>query len=119
MEKKELETLLARLRDACLFLLKGDVLALGALVTLISVFKLEPPQILGVASSYLWVLQSIGGLIVFGLLYEAFLTVAEGGADKKQNQKIANAARITYGLFATFQCMVLFYVLGYLGGYLG
>lgn len=119
MERLELETLLVRLREACLFLIKGDVLALGALVTLISIFKLEPPQVLGMVSSYRWLLQAIGGLVGVGLLYEAFLTVEHGSADINKNQKIAIVARIAYFLFACLQIMVLIYVLGYLAGYLG
>jgi hypothetical protein len=119
MEKLELESLLSRLREAALFLVKGDALALGALFTLVSTFKLEPPQVLGVAMSYRWVLQAIGGLIALGLLYEAILTVSHGSDDLKKNQKIANLTRYMYFVFGLLQIFVLVWVLGFLAGYLG
>lgn len=118
MEKLELDSLLLRLRDAAIFLLKADALALGGMVTLVSVFKIEPPQALGVASSLVWALKFVVGLMIVTLCYEGFLTTAARGTDPSKNHSLSKIARISYFILIALHCMAMAYTLGFVASFL-
>jgi hypothetical protein len=118
MDKSELDALLTRLHESARYLLKADALALAGLVTLATMFKMEPGQILGFAASRLWVIDYIVWLMVSLLVYEGLLTTVGRGGDSKASAKISLLFRGLYALIVLAHIGALAFTLGYIDGFL-
>jgi uncharacterized membrane protein len=115
---EQLDTLLVRLREACLFLIKADALGIGALATLATIFKLEGAQALLAASELNWVLRALGLLLTASLALWGFLVVLR--VDQKQwvNVLVSWAGRILFLLLVMAHTLSLSYATGFVFGYL-
>lgn len=113
MEKSEVESYLSKLREACLFYVKGDALALGAMVTLASTLKFEQKEIINYAISNVWLLVAIGFLIACGMLIESEITTTVGTTDTVLNAKKVKSLRTLYRMYVGLQVAGLTFFLGW------
>ena len=118
MNKSEFESLLARLQDSTRYLLKADGLALAGLVTLASVFKVAPNQVLGLATSAVWAIKFIVWLILGLLALEAILVLTSRGDGPATNNRQAFFFRLLYALLIFLHMGAAAYTLGYVVGFL-
>lgn len=113
-----MDALLTRLHESARYLLKADALTLAGLVTLATMFKLEPGQILGLAASRLWVIDYIVWLMVSLLVYEGLLIIIGRGGDSRTNARIGLLFRGLYALIVVAHVGALTFTLGYIDGFL-
>jgi hypothetical protein len=116
MDITNYEKAISKIQDSTIFLLKADALALTGMITLISAFKLEPVQALGVAGSNTWVIITIVALIILMLLFHAILTVITPGKVAINNQKAINIFQKSYLILTLFHFLTLSYATGFIVG---
>ena len=113
------QALMSRLRESCLFYVKGDALALGALVTLYSAIKLNPLYYGLTIGTFRHQLIIIGVMIALGLALESAITISQSCEDHSRNLIIANKLRKFYVLFILLQMFAAGFILSDLSVYLG
>lgn len=118
MENADLEAGLKRITESVIFLLKADGLALGSLVTLASVFKLDPAQALGTATKLTWMLSGLAWLIAAGLGLLAVLTVVSRTEEGDDHRTSFNACRVLYVALVIGHLYGLVYGAGWIKGFL-
>src|SRR5690606_36191412 len=65
---------LNRWRDSCLFYFKFDLALIAALAAMVSFFRLEDDNLLLAAGEYKLFLQFLAALLLYALIFEAFIT---------------------------------------------
>ena len=118
MNKSEFESLLARLQESARHLLKADALALAGLVTLASLFKLDPTQALDFATQRLWVIEFIVYLMVGLLVFEGFLVTLSREDNAREYKIFGRISRVVYGVLVVLHTGAMLYTLGYITGFL-
>lgn len=112
------DKLFIRLREACLFLIKSDGLALAALATLASLLKLEGPQVLEAAASLIWVFKGLGFLLSASLGTWGLFVMLSASSDGKSNFIGYWVSSILFAALVLAHTGTLAYALGYLVSYL-
>ena len=113
-----LDKLLIRYREACLFLIKSDGVALAALGTLASVFKLDGDRALEAAASITWVFRGLGFLLVASLSTWAIFVMTSVGTNAKRNVVAFWMCNALFAVLVLAHTGTISYSLGYLVGFL-
>lgn len=118
MDKVELQSLLTRFRDSGQFMVKGDALTFGAIVTLVSAVKLEQKQLFELAISFHWVLQVLAVLIAFCLVFDGMIVGVLGHTEPGRNLKTAKVVAAAHLVLIAVHVGAIAYVAGFVGGFL-
>jgi hypothetical protein len=112
MNERTFDILIDRLRNSCLFYIKGDVLVLAAWTTLYATFRFDSPYSTISLSTFQFQFLCASLALFAGILFESVLTTTHASEDAADNMK--RAARLKRFYFAYIAAQVL--ALGFVAG---
>ncbi len=112
MNERTFDTLIDRLRNSCLFYIKGDVLVLAAWTTLYATFRFEPPYSTISLSTFKFQFLCAAAALFAGILFESILTTLHASENAAANQKRAGTLRRVYFAYVAAQVLALSFVFG-------
>ncbi len=106
------DALIDRIRNSCLFYMKGDVLVLGGLVTLYATYRFDAPYAVLTISTFKFQFLCALLALSFGVIFEGILTTAQASTDVSSNLKHAMTLKRIYFSYIAIQVLGLSFVSG-------
>lgn len=106
------DALIDRIRNSCLFYMKGDGLVLGGLVTLYATYRFDAPYAVLTISTFKFQFVCTLLALSFGVIFDGILTTAQASADVSSNVKRARALKRLYFSYIAIQVFALSFVSG-------
>ncbi|MGA7751034.1 MAG: hypothetical protein WCA63_12920 [Gallionella sp.] len=107
MNEISFDALIDRIRNSCLFYMKGDVLVLGGLVTLYATYRFDSPYAFLTISTFKFQFVCALLALFFGVIFEGILTTSQASADVSSNLKRAKTLKRIYFSYIAIQGLAL------------
>ncbi len=112
MNEKAFDTLIDRLRNSCLFYMKGDVWVLAAWTTLYATVRLGAPYSTISLTTFRVEFLCAAAALFAGVVFESILTTLHASEERAVNLKRARVLKRWYFAYIAAQVLALSFVAG-------